>query len=174
MSGNRAGSGDDLTGMFSLAVPAGLAAVAVLRTASVRRRLRSAGATGLRPRQQVAFWGALVALDVGIGFSTTGIHAVRALAFVLVALVAAPLLLWSLPEWWVRRGLATWRLYRIAGTASSPLVAGLVAVGVLVVTRIAPDSPVAATAWMVGGFLAWLPVLSPLTEHRATQPVGIS
>lgn len=156
-------------GLVIVVVPVALVVLAVLRTASVRRRLRRTGSTGLQPGQQRAFWIGLVALDIGAGLTASGHDALAAIAFVLVTFAAAPLLLWSLPEWWVRRILAAWRLYRVAAHASRPLVAFLVAAAILLASGLIQPTPLVLATWAVGGFVVWLPLLSPLPEHRRVE-----
>lgn len=167
--------------MIVLSAPIGLAALAVARTAALHRRIRTTGTTGVTARQQWSFWAGLVALFGAAGLAVSPLGADRpmtthVLQFVLVALAGVPLLMISLPEWWVRRRVATLRVYRLARRSSTPWFAGLAANVMILATHLpwtvsvlpagATGSFVLVVTWMIGGALLWLPVWSPFTEHR--------
>ena len=95
-------------------------------------------------------------------------------------LIAAPLILISIPEWRFRQMLAGARLYRFFSNLSKPLVAAVVANFILITTH-APwtvdtfrvtqvGSFALDMIWFAGGVALWLPVASPLPEHRITFP----
>lgn len=173
--------------MIVLTAPLGLAAVAIARTAALRRRIRTTGGTGVTGRQQWSFWLALVALFAAAGLAAAPIATERpmtthVIVYVLVALAGVPLLMISLPEWWVRPRLASWRLYRLARRCSRPWFAAPVAAAVVVVSHLpvtvdrlpqgATGSFVLVMAWLAAGTLLWLPVVSPLPEHRTRDRWG--
>ena len=122
----------------------------------------------------LAFW---VASDWPLGVLGAGYLASAHMAqFMLYTLVAAPLLVLGIPEPMARRILARLRLYRFMTRLTTPVVAGLVFNGCLVATH----SPWAVdtlranqfgsfmmdAVWLVSGVLVWLPICSPLVEHR--------
>ena len=164
-----------------LAVPVVVAALAMVRTATLQRRLQHSGHSGVTARQQWSFWLGIAAIDVAVGGAASPLasrHPVTAhvVQYVLIALVGVPSILVSLPEWWVRQRVAALRLYRIAGRTSRPLVAGVLANAVLLVTMLpwtmrapgagAATSTLLVVMWIAGGIVLWLPVVTPLTEHR--------
>ncbi len=122
----------------------------------------------------LAFW---VASDWPLGVLGAGYLASAHMAqFMLYTLVAAPLLVLGTPEPMARRILAKLRLYRFMTRLTQPVFAGLVFNGCLVATHSpwAVDtlranqfgSFVMDAVWLVSGVLVWLPICSPLTEHR--------
>lgn len=122
----------------------------------------------------VVFW---VASDWPLGVLGAGYLASAHMAqFMLYTLVAAPLLVLGIPEPMARRILARLRLYRFMTRLTKPVVAGLVFNGCLVATHSpwAVDtlranqlgSFVMDAVWLASGVLVWLPICSPLSEHR--------
>lgn len=168
--------------MLVLTAPIGLAAIAVTRTAALHRRIRTTGSTGVTRRQQQAFWLAMASLFATAGLATGELgsshsSAAHAVECVLVAMVGIPALMASLPEWWVRQRLARWRAYRLARRLSAwpNVVVAAGAVGASHVPWVVELFPAGANGttllvavWVLGSSLMWLPVLSPLPEHRAT------
>ena len=122
----------------------------------------------------LAFW---VASDWPLGVLGAGYLASAHMAqFMLYTLVAAPLLVLGTPEPMARRILAKLRLYRVMTRLTQPVFAGLVFNGCLVATH-SPwtvdtlranqfGSFVMDAIWLVSGVLVWLPICSPLIEHR--------
>ena len=121
-----------------------------------------------------AFW---VASDWPLGVLGAGyLASAHMLQFMLYTLVAAPLLVMGVSEPMARRILARLRLYRLLTRLTKPVTAALVFNGCLVATHSpwAVDnlranqfgSFVMDVVWLVSGVLVWLPILSPLTEHR--------
>ena len=121
-----------------------------------------------------AFW---VASDWPLGVLGAGyLASAHMVQFMLYTLVAAPLMVMGVPEPMARRILARLRLYRFMTRLAKPVAAGLVFNGCLVATHSpwAVDtlranqfgSFVMDVVWLVSGVLVWLPILSPLTEHR--------
>ena len=122
----------------------------------------------------LAFW---LASDWPLGVLGAGYLASAHMAqFMLYTLVSAPLLLLGIPEPMARRMLARLRLYRVVARLTKPVTAGLVFNGCLVATHSpwAVDtlranqfgSFVMDAVWLASGVLVWLPICSPLVEHR--------
>lgn len=122
----------------------------------------------------LAFW---AASDWPLGVLGAGYLASAHMAqFMLYTLVSAPLLLLGIPEPMARRMLAKLRLYRFVARLAKPVTAGLVFNGCLVATHSpwAVDtlrasqfgSFVMDAVWLASGVLVWLPICSPLPEHR--------
>ncbi len=120
------------------------------------------------------FW---VASDWPLGVLGAGYLASAHMAqFMLYTLVAAPLLVLGIPEPMARRILARLRLYRFMSWVTKPVAAGLIFNGCLVATHSpwAVDtlranqfgSFVMDAVWLASGVLVWLPICSPLSEHR--------
>ncbi len=96
--------------------------------------------------------------------------------FLLYTLAAAPLMMMGTPEWMARRLLSNLRLYRISRRIARPVFAGVTFNLILIATH----SPWAVDIlranqigsflmdmiWLASGFLVWLPILSPLSEHH--------
>ena len=121
-----------------------------------------------------AFW---VASDWPLGVLGAGyLASAHMVQFMLYTLVAAPLMVMGVPEPMARRILARLRLYRFMTRLAKPVAAGLVFNGCLVATHSpwAVDtlrvnqfgSFVMDVVWLVSGVLVWLPICSPLIEHR--------
>ncbi|WP_419842886.1 cytochrome c oxidase assembly protein [Candidatus Poriferisodalis sp.] len=121
-----------------------------------------------------AFW---VASDWPLGVLGTGyLASAHMVQFMLYTLVSAPLLVLGMPEPMARRMLAKLRLYRFTSRLSRPVVAALVFNGCLVATH-SPwvtdtlrsnqfGSFAMDAVWLASGLLVWLPICSPLAEHR--------
>ena len=100
--------------------------------------------------------------------------------FLLYTLVAAPLILLGTPEWMARRVTRRLRIENLTVWFGRSLVAtGLIYNAILLTTH-APGSVALLRnsqlgsfamdlAWMLAGFLLWLPVISPLPEGRASS-----
>ncbi len=124
-----------------------------------------------------AFW---VASDWPLGVLGAGYLASAHMAqFMLYTLVAAPLLVLGTPEVMARRVLAKLRLYRFVAKLTRPVFAGLAFNGCLVATH-SPwvtdtlrasqfGSFVMDVVWLISGVIVWLPICSPLPEHRLRQ-----
>lgn len=122
----------------------------------------------------VAFW---LASDWPLGVLGAGyLASAHMLQFMLYTLVAAPLLVLGMPEPMARRMLAKLRLYRFMTRLTRPVTAGLVFNGCLIATHSpwAVDtlranqfgSFVMDVVWLASGVMVWLPICSPLIEHR--------
>ncbi len=104
------------------------------------------------------------------------------LQFVIYTMAVAPILLLGIPEWMARRLAGRMRLYRLMGRCTQPVVAGLLFNGMLIFSH----SPWAVDnlranqfgsfamdlLWLIGGFLVWAPLVSPIPEHRMTSYPG--
>lgn len=121
-----------------------------------------------------AFW---LATDWPLGLlGASYLASAHMVQFMLYTLVAAPLMVAGTPEWMARRLLSQVKLYRLLQRASRPVVAGVVFNALLIATH----SPWAVdtlranqlgsflmdVVWLAAGLLVWLPLLSPLQEHR--------
>ncbi|HSL57691.1 MAG TPA: cytochrome c oxidase assembly protein [Acidimicrobiales bacterium] len=128
----------------------------------------------------LAYW---IATDWPLGTLGAGyLASAHMFQFVLYTTVAAPLLLLGIPEWMARRVVSRLRLYRAATVVSRPLVAAVLYNAILLATH----SPLAVdnlrsnqfgsfaldAAWLVGGLIMWLPVISPIPELRARSYGG--
>lgn len=156
-------------------------AIAVSAVVIVRR-----SRTRLSGRQRLAGWGGLLVLwlasDWPIGALGSGyLSSVHMLQYFLYVFVAAPLLLAAVPTSLARRVLDAIRGERVYRAISRPLVAGIVANVVLLVTH----SPLAVDAlrasqigsfgmdvlWLLSGVILWIPVHGPLPELRRSYPL---
>jgi len=162
-----------------------MAGVAVWRWRAIRARTRATGSSGVTTRQSAWFWLGLLAFwaasDWPVGTLGAGYLAwVHMLQYMIYTLIAAPLILISIPEWRFRQMLAGARLYRFFSNLSKPLVAAVVANFILITTH-APwtvdtfrvtqvGSFALDMIWFAGGVALWLPVASPLPEHRIKFP----
>jgi putative membrane protein len=159
--------------------------VALWRWRAMRARTRTTGSSGVSPRQSAWFWLGLVAFwaasDWPVGTLGAGYLAwVHMLQYMIYTLIAAPLILISIPEWRFRQMLANARLYRFFANLSKPLVAAVTANFILIsthapwtvdtfrVTQVGSFS--LDMIWFAGGIALWLPVASPLPEHRIGFP----
>jgi putative membrane protein len=163
-----------------------IAGLVTARARGLRRRRRLTGESGVTTRQRVWFWLGLaavwVASDWPVGTLGAGyLASVHMAQYMIYTFVAAPLLLLSAPDWWVRKVLARLRLYRTVRWLSRPLYAAIIANVILIGTH-APwtvDNLRASQAgsflldavWFFGGLALWLPVISPLPEQRVASPL---
>jgi putative membrane protein len=128
----------------------------------------------------LAFW---VASDWPLGLLGASYLAfAHMIQFMLYTLIAAPLILLGTPEWMARRLLRRIRLHGLSCTLSKPVIAGSVFNLTLVLTH----SPWAVDTlrssqfgsfamdflWLLCGLLVWLPIISPLPEHRMSSYPG--
>ena len=159
---------------------AAMAVIVVPYLLSQRRRSASGKPNDDRRRRTTFFLlGALVlwmATDWPIGLlGASYLASAHMLQYLMYGLIAAPLMLLGTPEWMARRLLSRLRAYQLALRLSRPLVAGIVYNVVLIVTH-APvttdllrsnqaGSFVMDVAWILSGFVLWLPICSPLPEH---------
>jgi putative membrane protein len=125
----------------------------------------------------LAFW---LATDWPLGLLGASYLAwAHMVQFLVYTIVAAPLILLGTPEWMARRLLERLRLYRLTLKLSRPLLAGLGFNALLVVTHAPPTVDTLRASqfgsfamdlvWLAMGLLVWLPILSPLPEHRMTN-----
>jgi len=160
----------------------------VLAIAGVyRRRLGLLPAFGRSPRHSAAFAAGLLvlwaSLDWPLGALGAGyLLSAHTVQYVLITLVAVPLLLLGVPEsaWPEPAGGALGRfLQRVAHPA-----AGLLGyIGTMGLTHVPPvsDEMMASQAgsfgvdllWLVGGFALWWPLLAPPALVRMSPPVRI-
>lgn len=159
--------------------------LAVSRARGLRRRRRLTGRLGVTTRQRVWFWLGLFAFwaasDWPVGTLGAGyLASVHMAQYMIYTLIAAPLLLLSAPDWWIRQTLARLRLYRAVGWLSRPLYSAILANVILIATH-APwtvdnlrasqfGSFALDAVWFLGGLALWLPVISPVAEHRIASP----
>jgi cytochrome c oxidase assembly factor CtaG len=155
------------------------------RWRALRRRRASTGTIGVTTRQRWWFWLGLFAFwaasDWPVGPLGAGyLASVHMAQYLIYTIIAAPLFVLASPEWWVRQVLARRRLYRVVAWASRPLYAAIIANAILLGTH-APwtvdtfrSTQIGSFAldaiWFVGGVAMWLPVISPLHEHRVASP----
>lgn len=102
--------------------------------------------------------------------------------FLIYTMAVAPLLLLGTPEWMARRLLGRLRLYRLAGRCARPVTAGLLFNAMLIATHSpwAVDnlrvnqlgSFVIDVLWLIGGLVVWIPIVSPIPEHKMTSYPG--
>ncbi len=158
------------------------------RRISQSHALSPDSATAALQRRQAWFFGAgvlafWVASDWPLGVLGAGYLASAHMAqFMLYTLVAAPLLVLGTPEPMARRILAKLRLYRFMTRLTQPVFAGLAFNACLVATHSpwAVDtlranqagSFVMDVVWLISGVVVWLPICSPLVEHRLQHYPG--
>lgn len=127
-----------------------------------------------------AFW---VASDWPLGLlGASYLASVHMVQFMAYTLVAAPLMILGIPEPMARRMLARLRLYRLMTRLTKPVTAAVVFNAILVATHSpwAVDTLRASQfgsfamdlVWLVAGLLVWLPICSPLHEHRLASYPG--
>ncbi|MDG2112864.1 MAG: cytochrome c oxidase assembly protein [Actinomycetota bacterium] len=159
-------------------------AVAALFVPYLMAQARRAGPNPDRKRHTtfylagvLAFW---VATDWPLGLLGASYLAwAHMVQFLLYTIVAAPLILLGTPEWMARQVVGKLRIYRSTLRLSRPVMAGVVFNLLLVATH-APwsvdtlrssqfGSFAMDVVWLVMGLLVWLPIVSPLPEHRMTS-----
>lgn len=119
-----------------------------------------------------------LATDWPVGTLGAGyLASVHMVQFLLYTLGAAPLMLLGIPEWMGRRILGKLRAYRAVSFLTKPIIAGILFNGMLLVTH-APQTVDSFrssqwgsfgldAAWLLGGLLLWMPIISPLPELQA-------
>jgi putative membrane protein len=101
--------------------------------------------------------------------------------FLLYTLVAAPLILLGTPEWMARWSTKRLRIYKPVTWLGRSLVTSAILYNTILLATHAPGTVEALrqsqigsfsmdVLWMIGGFILWLPVISPLPEGRAQAP----
>ena len=162
-----------------------IAMLTIVRLRALRRRHDVTGALDVTTRQRVWFWAGMFALwlasDWPVGALGAGyLASVHMAQYLLYTLVAAPLLVMSAPEWWIRQLLARLRAYRLVSWVSRPLYAILIT-NALLLSTMAPwtvdtlrstqiGSFLLDVVWFLSGLILWYPVLSPLPENQITSP----
>lgn len=141
----------------------------------------------LTRRQSLAWAAGLVSLwlatDWPLGALGSGyLASAHMLQYILYTFVAAPLLLLAVPEPLADALLGNLGR-RVAGAVSRPLPAAIVANLVLLGThapwtvdsvRVSQIGSFALdVVWLVGGLVMWLPILSPIREHRASPMIQV-
>ncbi len=122
----------------------------------------------------LAFW---VASDWPLGLlGSSYLASAHMVQFLLYTLAAAPLLMLGTPEWMARQVIGYLKLYRLLQRISRPIFAGVTFNLVLIATHSPWAVDILRTSqigsfimdmiWLVSGLLVWLPLLSPLQEHR--------
>lgn len=146
------------------------------------RRWRARMATpGVTTRQRWWFWLGVLAFWVSSDWPVGTLGAgylllVHMAQYLLYTFVAAPLLLLSMPEWRMRQLVMRFHLYGVLRAISKLLPAVLIANFILLATH-APwtvdtlrvsqiGSFSLDLVWLIGGFLLWLPVISPMPELK--------
>lgn len=164
-------------------------AVIALAYGGLRRwvRARHADAAALGGAGNLAsFFGGLLALwlalDWPIGALGAGyLASVHMLQFLLIALIAAPLMLHGLPPGVYRSLAANTRALTVLKWATHPIIVFFVYAAVVYSTH-APTvndtlmetqlgSFVIDTLWLAGSILFWWPVVVPVPERRVFHPV---
>lgn len=101
--------------------------------------------------------------------------------FLLYTLVAAPLILLGTPEWMARSSATRLRIYKPVEWLGRSLVTSAILYNTILLATHAPGTVEALrqsqigsfsmdVLWMIGGFILWLPVISPLPEGQAQAP----
>jgi putative membrane protein len=152
---------------------------------SWRRHRRSKGIAAHDARRPW-FFGVGVALlwiatDWPVGALGAGyLSSIHMLQFLVYTLGAAPLIMLGTPDWMVRPLVLRLGVFGAVRRLARPLVAGI-AYNLLLISTHAPftvdllrtnqlGSMVLDVAWLVCGFILWLPILSPLRELRHPSP----
>ncbi|MDH3732537.1 MAG: cytochrome c oxidase assembly protein [Gemmatimonadota bacterium] len=148
--------------------------------------LRFGGGSAASSRQRTASFAGLialwVALDWPIGALGSGyLASLHMVQFLLIALVAPPLLLMGIPAERYQR-LATWRGFGLVRVLTVPLVALLLFNTVVVATHWPGlvdslmssqlGSFVLDVSWLLAGLILWWPVVSPVPD-RPRFPLGV-
>ena len=156
------------------ATDAAPAAATQSRPSPTRQPMSPARQARLFAAGLLAFW---LATDWPLGLlGASYLAAAHMVQFLLYTLAAAPLLMLGTPEWMARQVVSRLKLYRLLQRISRPVFAGVVFNAVLIATH----SPWAVDVlranqigsflmdmiWLASGVLVWLPILSPLQEHR--------
>ncbi|HSM45543.1 MAG TPA: cytochrome c oxidase assembly protein [Acidimicrobiia bacterium] len=145
---------------------------------------RHAGAVDRRKALQfvagvVVFW---IASDWPLGTLGAGyLASAHMTQFLLYTLVSAPLLLLGTPEWMARRLTRRLRIERLTSWFGRSLVPTALIYNAILLATHAPGtveilrnsqwgSFAMDVVWMVAGVLLWLPVISPLSDARASYP----
>ncbi|HEX6222148.1 MAG TPA: cytochrome c oxidase assembly protein, partial [Acidimicrobiia bacterium] len=127
----------------------------------------------------LVFW---IASDWPLGTLGAGyLASAHMTQFLLYTLVSAPLILLGTPEWLARASLDRLRLTPVVTWLGGALVASGLIYNTVLLTTHAPgtvetlrNSQLGSfgmdVLWVVAGLILWLPVLSPLTEARASSP----
>jgi putative membrane protein len=127
----------------------------------------------------VVFW---LATDWPLGALGAGyLASAHMTQFLLYTLVAAPLLLLGTPEWMARNFTRRLRIERLTVWLGRSLVPSALIYNAILLSTHAPgtveilrNSQLGSFAmdvvWLLAGWVLWLPVISPLTEGRASSP----
>jgi putative membrane protein len=166
-----------------VAILGGLAAAYLV---AVARHARSSGAP-VEPRRRARFLGGVAVLLVGAGWpvhdlAESYLYSMHMVQHMLFTFLAAPLLLTGMPAWMWRSLLRPGPLRAVWGLLTRPLVALIVANGVLLFTHW-PEVVSASVgselthfslhALLLGSAIVmWWPVLSPLPELPPLSPPG--
>jgi putative membrane protein len=166
-----------------LAILGGLAAAYL---AAVARHARSSGEP-VEPRRRARFLGGVAVLLVGAGWPVHDLaegylYSMHMVQHMLFTFLAAPLLLTGMPAWMWRSLLRPAPLRAVWGLLTRPLVALIVANGVLLFTHW-PEIVSASVgselthfslhALLLGSAIVmWWPVVSPLPELPPLSPPG--
>ncbi|HAP76383.1 MAG TPA: hypothetical protein DCR14_09905 [Acidimicrobiaceae bacterium] len=156
-------------------------ALVASRAVALRRWKARLGTPGVTTRQRWWFWLGVIAFwissDWPVGTLGAGyLLLVHMAQYLLYTFLAAPLLLLSMPEWQMRRLVQRLHLHSTLRLLCRPLPAVLTANIILLSTH-APwtvdtlrvtqlGSFLLDALWLIGGFLLWLPVISPMEEFR--------
>ena len=116
-----------------------------------------------------------IAADWPLGALAAGyLLSVKTVQYLLLALVAPPLMLLGMPRWLLRRLIRGRPAFRVARVLTRPLLPFMVANGVLIATHLpVVMDGVAGTqlgsflvdlVWIVSGFVMWWPALGRLPE----------
>ncbi|MEZ5216427.1 MAG: cytochrome c oxidase assembly protein [Ilumatobacteraceae bacterium] len=163
-----------------------IVALVVTRRRALRARRAATGSIGIADRQRVWFWFAIalfwLASDWPVGpLGAAYLVSIHVVQYLIYTLGVAPLLLLATPEWWLRPFLARIRAYRLLYTLARPLPAVLIANGVMLSTHAPWTADLLRSSqigsffldalWLMSGLVMWLPVVSPLPEHRIESPL---
>lgn len=165
------------------------AAIAAGYVLVLRRHAAATGAPAASRRQRWQFAGGVAALWIASDWPVGALggaylSSIHMLQYMLYTLAAAPLLMLGTPEWLARAVLRRLRLESTWRVLTKPVVAALMANGLLVVTHspyavdLLRSSQVGSFAldmvWLVSGLLLWGPVIDPIPEHRvASAPIKL-
>lgn len=125
-----------------------------------------------------ALW---VASDWPVGtLGASYLSSVHMLQYMLYTLAAAPMLMLGTPEWMARKVVSTLRLEKVWFVLTRPVIAGVLANVVLIVTH-APFSvdPLRSSQlgsfvldmiWLISGMIMWAPLINPIRGERMESP----